>query len=84
MVHKTPWKIIKEEERPCPEEARGPRLEPGPDGGLVGERLVAGFATEPGRAQPEEATWHPPLFVLWAHHLQEDPLGSGALPHGWR
>ena len=36
-----------------------PRLEPGPDGGLDGECLVAGFATEPGRAQPEKATWYP-------------------------
>ena len=34
---KTPWKTVKEEERPCPEEAWGPHLEPGPDGGLIGE-----------------------------------------------
>ena len=34
---KTPWKTVNEEERPCPEEARGPHLEPGPDGGLIGE-----------------------------------------------
>ena len=58
MVHKTSWKILKEE-RPCPE---GPCLEPGPDGELVGEHLVAGFAMEPGWAQPEKATWHPPLL----------------------
>ncbi|KAL0961974.1 hypothetical protein UPYG_G00334080 [Umbra pygmaea] len=41
-----------------------PRLEPGLDGGLVSERLVAGFATEPGRAQPEEAMWHPTLHPM--------------------
>ena len=48
----------------CPEEARGPLLEPGPEGGPTSERLVVGHATEPGRAQPEEATWLPqsPLF----------------------
>uniref|UniRef100_A0A8D3BKF5 Endonuclease/exonuclease/phosphatase domain-containing protein n=1 Tax=Scophthalmus maximus TaxID=52904 RepID=A0A8D3BKF5_SCOMX len=62
---KTPWTTEEEEKRPSPEEARGPRLELGPGGGLVGERLVAGFATEPGRAQPEKATWHlPPLHPV--------------------
>ncbi|KAI4797561.1 hypothetical protein KUCAC02_025000, partial [Chaenocephalus aceratus] len=48
---------------PGPEEARGPLLEPGPEGGLVGESLVAGLATVPGRAQPEKAMWAtPPLL----------------------
>lgn len=40
-------------ERPCPEEAQGPRLQPGPDGWPVSKRLVAGSATEPSWAQPE-------------------------------
>ena len=34
----------------------GSPLEPGPEGGLVDEHLVAGLATEPGRAHPEKAT----------------------------
>ena len=67
MVHKTLWKIVEEEERPCLEEEQRPPLEPGPDGGLVSEHLVARFATEPGRAQPEQATWHtPPLRPVGA------------------
>ncbi|XP_029303851.1 odorant receptor, family 42, subfamily A, member 4 [Cottoperca gobio] len=36
-------------ERPCPEEARGPRLEPGPEGGPDSKLLVAEFAMEPGK-----------------------------------
>ena len=43
MVH-LQWKEIKEEGLPSSVEARGPRLEPGVNGGLDGERLVAGFA----------------------------------------
>ena len=51
------WKNEEEERLPGPEEARGPPLEPGPEEGLVSERLVAGLTTEPGRAQPEQVTW---------------------------
>ena len=58
---------------PGQEEARGPFLEPGPEGGLVGERLVAGLATEPGRAQPEKATWATPPLLRPA----------GPPPTGW-
>ena len=57
MVHKDPMEYV----RPGPEEARGPPLEPGPEEGLVRERLVAGLTTEPGRAQPERDTWKTPL-----------------------
>ena len=56
MVHKTP--MMKKNQRggvTQPGGIPGPRLEPGPDGELDGERLLAGFATEPGRAQPEKA-----------------------------
>ena len=45
-------------ERPCPEEARGPRLEPALDGGPLSEHLVAESATGPGWAQPKKALWH--------------------------
>ncbi|XP_038570891.1 uncharacterized protein LOC119900205 isoform X2 [Micropterus salmoides] len=44
-----------------------PRGSPGPPSGAGPRgraRLVAGFATEPGRAQPKTATWHPPLHPL--------------------
>ena len=41
---------------PWPEGYRSPRLEPGLDGGPDSERLVAGPAAEPGRAQPEVTT----------------------------
>ncbi len=51
------WKNEVEIELLCLEEARGPCLEPGLEGGPVSERLVARVATEPGRAQPAEATW---------------------------
>ena len=73
MVHKTPMK--NKQRRGV---TRGPRLELGLDGGLAGERLVAGSATGPGRAQPKKAMWHPSLFFNpWAHHLWEDLFGSG-------
>ena len=68
MVQNTPWKIEVRGKRPCPEEARSPRLEPGLDGGPVREPLVAGSATGPSRAQPERATW---LFSL--PHLVDPP-----------
>lgn len=58
MVHKDPYeKLLKRRRDPA-------RLEPGPEGGLTGECLVAGFATEPGRAQPETAMWHPHFHPL--------------------
>ena len=53
-----------EEETPCSEEAQGPLPEPVPEGGPASERLVVGHATEPGRAQPEKATWLPPPPLL--------------------
>ena len=60
-------------ERPCPEEAWGPRLEPGLDGGPVSERLVAGSATGPGQAQPERALRH---FSL-PHPVDPPSAGEG-------
>ena len=51
MVHRDPM-----EDQNGKKEPWGPRLEPGPNGELIGEHLVAGFATEPGWAQSEKVT----------------------------
>ena len=61
MVQNTPWKIEEWGGRPCLEEAWGPRLEPGPDGGPISECLVARSAMGPSRAQLEKAKWHSSL-----------------------
>ena len=56
----------------------GPRLEPGPDGGLDGERVVAGSATVPGWAQAKQATWH-----LLPFHPVVPSSAGGPAGVGW-
>ena len=85
---KTPWKI-KKEERPYPEEAWFPRPSGGPDGGLVGERLVAAPPVGPpltGRPAvrlwvqmgPQEGCRHCPLY-RWGEKLSH-PRGTVVEP----
>ena len=64
QVNKDPMEDQERGGETLPEEARGTRLERGPD-----ERLVAGFATEPGRAQPDVG-----FSVLLAQHSKENLL----------
>ena len=43
-----------------------------------------GLPRSPVGHSPNKLRGTPPLFIPWAHHLWEDPLGSGAQPHGWQ
>ena len=43
-----------------------------------------GLPRSPAGDTPKKERGTPLLSILWAHHLREEPLGSGALPHGWQ
>ena len=57
----------------------------GAPGGRVCHGARAG-TEEAARSSPARRSdvAPPPPFIPWAHHLWEDPLGSGTQPHGWQ
>ena len=61
---KDPMEVCGRRQVTLPGGSPGPLLEPGPEEGPASERLVAGHATEPDQAQPEEAMWLPPSPLL--------------------